>query len=126
MDANGSSPLGPSDHRDLADKRSLSTPGLSQDSRELFFRIAPIRQPLPVKRPRWLDLLGGLTHRCLKRWFIDSKPGRLMQGAFELVVLGVAFLALQVWWLSSVLLKRQRAGGIGNQRSTLQRLFDRS
>ena len=49
-----------------------------------------------------------------------------MQGAFELVVLGVAFLALQVWWLSSVLLKRQRAGGLGSQRITLQRLFDRS
>ena len=31
-----------------------------------------------------------------------------MQGATELVLLGLAFLGLQVWWLSKVVLARPR------------------
>ena len=43
-----------------------------------------------------------------------------MQGAFELVLLGIAFLGLQAWWLSKVFLNRSRQ----SQREALQRLFD--
>ena len=60
-----------------------------------------------------------------------------MQGAFELVLLGIAFLGLQAWWLSKVFLNRSRQPrAIGkppmrtytlqSQRNALQRQFDQS
>ena len=59
-----------------------------------------------------------------------------MQGAVALALLGMAFLGLQLWWLSTVFLNRPRQPrSIGNptesktlqeQQTALQRLFDRS
>ena len=57
-----------------------------------------------------------------------------MQGATELVLLGLAFLGLQVWWLSKVVLARPRqpralgkptrANSLQGERNALQRIFD--
>ena len=59
-----------------------------------------------------------------------------MQGAIELTLLAIAFLGLQVWWLSKVLLNRprqprlmghpSRAKSLQGQRRLLQRIFDQS
>jgi hypothetical protein len=59
-----------------------------------------------------------------------------MQGATELVLLGLAFLGLQVWWLSKVVLARprqprplgkpMRANSLQGERNALQRIFDQS
>ena len=60
-----------------------------------------------------------------------------MQGAFELVLLGIVFLSLQAWWLSRVFLNRprqpraitkppMRANTLQSQRNALQRQFDQS
>lgn len=59
-----------------------------------------------------------------------------MQGAVALALLGIAFLALQFWWLSTLFLNRPRQPrSIGKpterktlqeQQTALQRLFDRS
>ena len=60
-----------------------------------------------------------------------------MQGAFELVLLGITFLGLQAWWLSKVFLNRSRqpraiakppmrANTLQSQRNALQRQFDQS
>lgn len=60
-----------------------------------------------------------------------------MQGEFELVLLGIAFLGLQAWWLSKVFLNRSRqpraigkpsmrANTLQSQRNALQRQFDQS
>ena len=57
-----------------------------------------------------------------------------MQGAFELGLLAIAFLGLQVWWLSKVFLNRprqpkpmgkpMRANSLQSERNTLQKIFD--
>ena len=59
-----------------------------------------------------------------------------MQGTTELVLLGLAFLGLQVWWLSKVVLARPRqprplgkptrANALQGERNALQRIFDHS
>ncbi len=59
-----------------------------------------------------------------------------MQGATELALLALAFVGLQLWWLSKVFLKRprqprplskpMRANSLQNERSTLQKIFDQS
>ena len=59
-----------------------------------------------------------------------------MQGAFELGLLAVLFLALQAWWLSRVFLNRHRqpkpvgkpmqANTLQSERDALQRMFDKS
>ena len=59
-----------------------------------------------------------------------------MQGGIELALLGVAFLGLQIWWLSKVFLNRPRQpkimgksmghNSLKDQQATLQRLFDQS
>ena len=59
-----------------------------------------------------------------------------MQGAIELVLLGLAFLGFQVWWLSKVVLARPRqpralgkptrVNSLQGERNALQRIFDNS
>jgi hypothetical protein len=59
-----------------------------------------------------------------------------MQGAFELGLVAVLFLGLQVWWLSKVFLNRprqpkplgkpMRANTLQGERNALQRMFDQS
>ena len=59
-----------------------------------------------------------------------------MQGAFELGLVAVLFLGLQLWWLSKVFLNRprqpkplskpMRANTLQGERNALQKLFDRS
>ena len=59
-----------------------------------------------------------------------------MQGAFELGLVAILFLGLQVWWLSKVLLNRprqpkpmgkpMRANSLQGKRNALQKIFDRS
>ena len=58
----------------------------------------------------------------------------LMQGAVALALLGIAFLGLQLWWLSTVFLNRPRQPRSGNptesktlqEQQTRYNLFDRS
>ena len=57
-----------------------------------------------------------------------------MQGALELGLLAIAFLGLQVWWLSKVFLNRprqpkpmgkpMRANSLQGKRNTLQKIYD--
>ncbi|MAV12552.1 MAG: hypothetical protein CL861_03720 [Cyanobium sp. MED843] len=59
-----------------------------------------------------------------------------MQGAFELGLVAILFLGLQVWWLSKVFLNRTRepkpmgkplrANSLQGKRNALQRIFDQS
>ena len=59
-----------------------------------------------------------------------------MQGAWELGLVALLFLSLQVWWLSKVFLnsprqpkpigKPMRANTLQGKRNALQRLFDQS
>ena len=59
-----------------------------------------------------------------------------MQGAWELGLVALLFLSLQVWWLSKVFLNRPRqpkpigkptrANTLHGKRNALQRLFDQS
>jgi len=59
-----------------------------------------------------------------------------MQGTFELGLVAVLFLGLQVWWLSKVFLNRprqpkplgkpMRANTPQGERNALQRMFDQS
>ena len=59
-----------------------------------------------------------------------------MQGAWELGLVALLFLSLQVWWLSKVFLnlprqpkpigKQMRANTLQGKRNSLQRLFDQS
>ena len=59
-----------------------------------------------------------------------------MQGAFELGLVAILFLGLQVWWLSKVLLNRprqpktmgkpMRANSLHGKRNALQKIFDQS
>ena len=59
-----------------------------------------------------------------------------MQGATELALLALAFVGLQIWWLSKIFLNRprtprplgkpMRANSLQNQRTTLQKIFDQS
>ena len=59
-----------------------------------------------------------------------------MQGAFELGLVAILFLGLQVWWLSKVLLNRprqpkpmskpMRANSLQGKRNALQKIFDQS
>ena len=59
-----------------------------------------------------------------------------MQGFFELGLLAIVFLALQLWWLSKVFLNRprqprplgqpMRANSLQSKKSALQRMFDQS
>ena len=59
-----------------------------------------------------------------------------MQGAFELGLVAILFLGLQVWWLSKVFLNRSRepkpmgkpmrANSLQGKRNALQRIFDQS
>ncbi|AII45606.1 hypothetical protein KR49_03925 [Synechococcus sp. KORDI-49] len=59
-----------------------------------------------------------------------------MLGATELVLLGIAFLGLQAWWLGRVFLARprqprplgkpMRANSLQGERNVLQRIFDQS
>ena len=59
-----------------------------------------------------------------------------MQGAFELGLVVILFLGLQVWWLSKVLLNRprqpkpmgkpMRANSLQGKRNALQKIFDQS
>ena len=59
-----------------------------------------------------------------------------MQGAFELGLVAILFLGLQIWWLSKVFLNRtrepkpmgkpMRANSLQGKRNALQRIFDQS
>jgi hypothetical protein len=61
-----------------------------------------------------------------------------MQGAFELGLLAILFLGLQIWWLSKVLLNRPRqtrpmgtsepmqADSLQNDRNILEKIFGKS
>ena len=59
-----------------------------------------------------------------------------MQGAFELSLVAVLFLGIQLWWLSKVVLyrprqpkplgKQKRAITLQGERNALKRLFDKS
>ena len=59
-----------------------------------------------------------------------------MQGATELVLLGLTFVGLQIWWLSKVFLNRPRQprplgrpmgrNALEDDRTTLQKIFDQS
>jgi hypothetical protein len=61
-----------------------------------------------------------------------------MQGAFELGLLAILFLGLQVWWLSKVFLNRPRqprpmgaskpirANSLQNKRNALEKIFGKS
>ena len=59
-----------------------------------------------------------------------------MQGATELALLALAFVALQIWWLSKVFLNRprqprrlgkpMRANSLQKERNALEKLFGQS
>ena len=59
-----------------------------------------------------------------------------MQGAFELGLVAILFVGLQVWWLSKVFLNRPRrprpmgtpmgANSLQNERNALEKLFGKS
>ena len=59
-----------------------------------------------------------------------------MQGATELALLAIAFVGLQMWWLSKVFLNRprqpkpmgtaMRAKSLQDEKSALQKIFDQS
>jgi hypothetical protein len=59
-----------------------------------------------------------------------------MQGAFELGLVVILFVGLQVWWLSKVFLnrprqprpigKQMRANSLQNERNALEKLFGKS
>ena len=59
-----------------------------------------------------------------------------MQGFTELVLLGIVFVGLQLWWLSKVFLNRprqprpigkpMRANSLQNERNALEKLFGKS
>ena len=61
-----------------------------------------------------------------------------MQGSFELGLLGLLFIGLQVWWLSKVFLNRPRqprpmgaskpirANSLQNKRDALEKIFGQS
>jgi hypothetical protein len=59
-----------------------------------------------------------------------------MQGAFELGLVAILFVGLQVWWLSKVFLnrprqprpigKQMRANSLQNERTALEKLFGKS
>ena len=59
-----------------------------------------------------------------------------MQGAFELGLVAILFVGLQVWWLSKVFLnhprqprpmgKPIRANSLQNERNALEKLFGKS
>ena len=61
-----------------------------------------------------------------------------MQSAFELGLLAILFLGLQVWWLSTVFLNRPRqprpigsskptrANSLQNERNALEKIFGQS
>ncbi|QNJ25620.1 putative conserved membrane protein [Synechococcus sp. SYN20] len=61
-----------------------------------------------------------------------------MQGAFELGLVAILFLGLQVWWLSKVFLNRprqprpmgaskpMRANSLQNDRNVLEKIFGKS
>ncbi|MCB4395369.1 hypothetical protein FZZ91_06720 [Synechococcus sp. HB1133] len=59
-----------------------------------------------------------------------------MQGATELALITIAFVGLQIWWLSKVFLHRprqprplgkpMRANSLQNEKSILQKIFDQS
>ena len=59
-----------------------------------------------------------------------------MQGAFELGMVAILFVGLQVWWLSKVFLnrprqprpigKQMRANSLQNERNALEKLFGKS
>ncbi len=59
-----------------------------------------------------------------------------MQGAFELGLVAILFVGLQVWWLSKVFLnrprqprpidKQMRANSLQNERNALEKLFGKS
>lgn len=59
-----------------------------------------------------------------------------MQGAFELVLVALLFLGLQVWWLSKVFLNRprqpkplgkpMRASTLQGELNAMRRMFDQS
>ena len=59
-----------------------------------------------------------------------------MQGATELTLLTLAFVGLQIWWLSKVFLNRPRqpnplgkpvkANSLQRERKSLQKIFDQS
>ena len=59
-----------------------------------------------------------------------------MQGAFELGLVAILFVGLQVWWLSKVFLNRprqprpmgepMRANSLQNKRNALEKLFGKS
>ena len=59
-----------------------------------------------------------------------------MQGATELALLALAFVALQIWWLSKVFLNRprqprrlgkpMRANSLQKERNALEKLFGKS
>ena len=59
-----------------------------------------------------------------------------MQGAFELGLVAILFVGLQVWWLSKVFLNRprrprpmgtpMRANSLQNERNALEKLFGKS
>ena len=59
-----------------------------------------------------------------------------MQGATELLLLALAFVGLQIWWVSTVVLNRPRrprplgkpmkANSLQKERTNLQKIFDRS
>ena len=59
-----------------------------------------------------------------------------MQGAFELGLVAILFVGLQVWWISKVFLnrprqprpigKQMRANSLQNERNALEKLFGKS
>ena len=59
-----------------------------------------------------------------------------MEGATELALLALAFVGIQLWWLSKVFLNRprqprplgnrMRANSLQNERTALQKIFDQS
>ena len=59
-----------------------------------------------------------------------------MEGAFELGLVAILFVGLQVWWLSKVFLnrprqprpigKQMRANSLQNERNALEKLFGKS
>ena len=59
-----------------------------------------------------------------------------MQGTTELALLAIAFIGLQIWWLSKVFWNRprqpkpmgkpMRANTLHNKKSMLQKIFDQS
>ena len=76
--------------------------------------------------------IGMLQARC--PW--EQGQALLMQGAFELGLVAILFVGLQVWWLSKVFLNRprqprpmgkpMRANSLQNERNALEKLFGKS